>query len=514
MPYFTTRKRSLSRTLRSRLRSIEIGFHPIVGGLMLVLFGFHLLLFQEDQWWGDAYQYLMHAENLLSGTPYAETGYIPSPHNFIAPAAYPIGYPLLLALVLPLIGTSAAAHAALASVLLLGTAWITATLARGWLPDAHAAVLAVLVGLQPSLIQLGWSPRSDPLFMFLVMLCLLAAERASYRSSRSVRWAVVAGVAAAAALATRSLGLLLFPALLLSGLVRERSIPRHTWISLGVGLVLFGAISLYDVGEPTTVASAETAVSPGYTALVQENVLDQLRDIPERIPARASDYIRGSYEIWRIPGHGVFKHLVMVLAVGIVLFGFAYRSRKRFGPAETFAPLYVASLLPWTFYYPRYLYPVYPLYYLYLVVGVWRMSRSRPARLWGSWTALLGLALFSFSWQFMEWTQIRPRPAVPADHAAMFHYIRGQTPKDAIFVTSADPRGAIYHTRRRATHGPDDLSTWNEYAAEIGAEYALTEADDEIVTALQSDSHHELVQATDGMLLFARCPEGCIAATE
>jgi len=481
---------------------------------MLLLFGFHLLIFQEGRWWGDAYQYLMHAENLLSGAPYAETGYIPSPHKFTAPAAYPIGYPLLLALVLPLIGTSAAAHAALASLLLLGTAWMTATLARGWLPDAHATVLAVLIGLQPSLIELGWSPRSDPLFMFLVMLCLLAAERASYRSSRSVRWAVVAGIAAAAAVATRSLGLLLFPVLLLPSLIRERSIPRHAWISFGVALALYGAVSLYDVGEPTTIASAEAVESPGYAALVQENVLDQLRKIPERIPARASDYIRGSYELWRIPGHGVFKHLVMGIAAGIVLFGFAYRSRKRFGPAEVFAPLYVTSLLPWTFYYPRYLYPVYPLYYLYLVVGVWRVSRSRPARLWGAWAVLLGLALFSFSWQFMEWTQLRPKSAVPPEEAAMFDYIRSQTAEDAIFITSADPRGPIYHTRRRATRGPDDLPTWNEYEAEIGADYALTTADDEIVTALQSDSHHELVYATEEMLLFARCPEGCVAPEE
>ncbi|MEO0556893.1 MAG: hypothetical protein AAF170_01785 [Bacteroidota bacterium] len=513
MPYSTTR-RPLFRTVRARLRSIEVGFHPIVGGLMLGLFGFHLLVFQEDQWWGDAYQYLMHAENLLSGRPYAETGYIPSPHKFTAPAAYPIGYPVLLALVLPLIGTSTAAHGALASLLLLGTAWVTATLARGWLPDAHAAVLAVLVGLQPSLIVLGWSPRSDPLFMFLVMLSLLAAERASYRSSRSVRWAVLAGIAVAGAVATRSLGLLLFPAILISSLIRERSVPRHAWISLGVGIALVGAVALYDVGEPTTVASAEAVASPSYASLVQENLLDQIREIPQRIPARASDYIRGSYSLWRIPGPGVFKHLIMIVAAGIVVFGFIYRSRKRLGPSEAFAPLYIASLLPWTFYYPRYLYPVYPLYYLYLVVGVWRMSRSRPARLWGSWAALLSLALFSFTWQFMEWTQLQPKPAVPADHATMFHYIRSQTPEDAILITSADPRNAIYHTRRSATRGPNDLPTWNEYASQVGAGYALTTPDAEVLQDLQNSIHYELLHATDELLLFARCPEGCVDPAE
>ena len=513
MPYSTTR-RAPFQAVRSRLRSMDLGFHPIVGGLMLVLFGFHLLLFQEDRWWGDAYQYLMHAENLLSGTPYAETGYILSPHKFTAPAAYPIGYPILLALTLPLIGTTPAAIAALSSAFLLGTAWVTATLARGWLPDAHAAILAVLIGLQPSLILIGWSPRSEPLFMFLVMLCLLAAERASYGSSHSVRWAVLAGITAAAAVATRSLGILLFPALLLPGLVRTRSISRETWISLGVGLALLGAISLYDVGEPTTVVRQEATEATGYTALVQENVLDQLREIPGRIPDRLSDYTRGSYRLWRIPGPGVFKHILMGLAAILVLIGYAYRSRKRFGPAETFAPLYILSLLPWTFYYPRYIYPVYPLYYLYLVVATWRLSRSRPARLWGSWAILLGLALFSYSWQFMEWTQLPPRAAVPPENAAMFTYIRDQTPEEAILITSADPRGPIYHTRRRATRGPDDLPTWNEYAAEVGADYALIRADDEIVTALQNDSHHELVYATDGMLLFRHCPEPCLAPAE
>jgi len=55
-------------------------------------------------WDGDYALYIMHAENIVAGRPYGATGYIFNPQNWIHPAAYPPGLPLLLAPVYRLAG--------------------------------------------------------------------------------------------------------------------------------------------------------------------------------------------------------------------------------------------------------------------------------------------------------------------------------------------------------------------------------------------------------------------------
>ena len=494
MLYSPPRPTALRRA-RARLRSIRVRFHPTVGGLLLVLLGFHALTFRPEAWWGDSYQYVLHAQNLIAGQPYAATGYLPSPYGVGAPGAYPPGYPVLLAPLLAAVGLNAKAIALLGALFVLGTAWVTATLARGWLPDPFAIAIAVLIGLQPGLVAMSRMPLPDPSFVFFVMLCLWMAERASYRTERWARWALVAGLALAAAALTRTLGLVLIPALLAPGLVRHRGLERPALRAVGIGAALWLAVSLIPLGTPAGGAPVRT---------------DGLRPLAE-IPASVVDFMRASFPLWEVSGIDVLKNLLFAVAIVPVGVGLLHRVRRRFGPAESFAVLYTLALLLLTVSGTRTLYPLYPIYYLYLIVGVWRLGRDSVVRQWATTAALAAAVAFSYGSRYARWAIGPPDTRVDERDLAVYHALRDASPEGAIALTTHDPRPAVFHAERRIAHGPDTVPEWLAYADAVGATYALVRDDGEVARDLLADRRHQLVARDGRLTLYRVCETDCVA---
>ena len=507
MLYSPPRPTALRRA-RARLRSVQIRFHPTVGGLLLVLLGFHALTFRPEVWWGDSYQYVLHAQNLIAGQPYAATGYLPSPYGYSAPGAYPVGYPTLLALLLASVGLNAKAIALLGSLFVLGTAWVTATLARGWLPDPFAIAIAVLLGLQPGLIAMSRVPLADPSFVFFVMLCLWMAERASYQTDRWGRWALVAGLALGAAALTRTLGLVLIPALLAPGLIRRRSLERPALRAVGIGAALWLAVSLFPLGATPTDAS------PGAVPPAQTELFRQLVEAPARIPGRIVDYMRASFPLWEVPGLDVLKNILFAIALLPVGVGVLHRVRRRFGPAESFALLYGLAILLLAGSGTRDLYPLYPIYYLYLVVGVWRLGRDRLGRQWATTAALAAAVTLSYGGRYAHWAIGPPGAMVSERDLSVYRALRDASPEDAIALTTHDPRPAVYHARRRVAHGPDTVPEWLAYADAIGATYALVRDDGEVARGLLADRRHQLVARDGRLTLYRVCETACVETPE
>ncbi len=495
----------------------------MVGALLVVAFGVHLLTFQPGTWWGDSFQYLLHAESLISGRPYADTGYIPSPYSFLAPAAYPVGYPLLIAPVLAVFGPSPQALGVVASVCLLGTAWLAATMARAWVPDPFAVAVAGGVAFQPGLLASTGPPLSDLPFMFFVVLSLLAADRASRQRDRWGRWAVLAGLAVGAAVATRTLGVVLVPALLLPGVIRSRRFERWALVAMGIGLVLVVGVASVDLGAPASPgvgdrarseqgADAGRGADPGYGALVRDNLLGRLSQIPTRIPAQVTNYARASYPLWEVPGASGLKNLLSLLALVPVGIGVAHCARRRFGATEAFAVLYVMALLPWSFSGVRYLFPVYPLYYLYLVVGVWWIGRDNRSRQRVVVAALAVAVGVSYGGRFMERAVEPVEPITPTDEEALYDFIRETTPDGAVMLTTQDARIPAYYTRRAVSLGPKEVGEWTVYADRLGASYALVQDQSEVAPALRRDPRHRLVRRSRHLAFYRVCPSACEAS--
>src|SRR5678815_1678073 len=66
---------------------------------VLIVAVFYLSTIREGHDWGDDFsQYILHAENLASGAPYAPTRYLYNPADPVTgPQQYPPGFPIALA---------------------------------------------------------------------------------------------------------------------------------------------------------------------------------------------------------------------------------------------------------------------------------------------------------------------------------------------------------------------------------------------------------------------------------
>lgn len=491
-------------------------FTVVVVGLVALVAVFHLLTLRSGVgWYGDTYQYLLHAENLVAGRPYADTGYIFNPEQYMAPAAYPAGFPVLLAPVIALFGMSVPAILVLMTLVWAATVAAFAFLFRYELPARYVYGLVLAIGLQPYVWELKHEPLSDLPFLLGVVLSLLCYERAvRAEGGREVGFAVAAGIAAAYAIAVRPLALVLVPAFLVADLVRARRLTRAAIVSVvGCGVLYGFYAGLVDLETGTRVVptggEGGAATGGGYGALVRIAVLEHLGDIPRHVAANIIDYARATFVFWHIPqpGGGLVKNVLMGLSLVPLGLGLGHRLRRRFGGIEAFVVLYALSLLPWSFSGVRYLAPLIPFYYFYLFVGLerWHAGRrtQRVARLATASVAVALVTVYALRYEALL-LDGRHSPDL-AELAAdpVYVYLREETPPATVLMTSGDPRAAVFFSRRAASTAPTDVSRWPAFAERLGASYAVVgKGGREDIGPLLMSSHFRLIRSSDTLDLY------------
>jgi hypothetical protein len=175
----------------------------------------------------------------LEGLSYE--GYQPPLYYAVSAGANPLGFGGTL--------TQLYLARALGAVLLAGVAWVTWQLARLWFPGAGplawagAALLAVGI---PSMAGAAGRVNNDLLVALLLSGTLLAVVQFLRRPT--ARWALVLGLVAAAAVLTKTTGLL---ALLLAGAVTIPLVRRHgsglasVALALGPGVAIVSLLALF-----------------------------------------------------------------------------------------------------------------------------------------------------------------------------------------------------------------------------------------------------------------------------
>ena len=213
----------MSSVLRARSApSLRMGSLEALALLGLVLFIVlvHALLLRPGHEWSDDYaMYLSHALNLLSGRPYGDTLYAPNPWGVPGPPTYPPVYPLLIAPLVAWFGPDL--HVLkLFDLAMFGAALLAGyALLRERVGAAAALAGVALIGLCPFLTGFRDEVRPDALFLFLFLLTLLLGERWSGQPvalhARSIGRGLMLGAVAYLAYGTRSVGIVLLPALAL-----------------------------------------------------------------------------------------------------------------------------------------------------------------------------------------------------------------------------------------------------------------------------------------------------------
>ena len=219
---------------------------PSAATLCAFLIGmFFLTTIREGHDWGDDFsQYIGHAQNLARGESYADTGYIYNPQNpVVGPRLYPPGFPVLLAPVVGMFGLDLRPMKILVLGFFVGSLLVMVRLFRTVLPTPYLAALVLIVGLNPYFWELKDHVLSDIPFLFFGLLSLdlfTQADAPDASRGRRATLAVLSGVAAYAAYATRPLALTLIPCFIAHDVIRYRKIGANATLATAVVMALAG----------------------------------------------------------------------------------------------------------------------------------------------------------------------------------------------------------------------------------------------------------------------------------
>ncbi len=223
----------------------------LLSNLLIVLISvFYLLNVRNGHdWGGDFSMYIMNANNIANGTPYAQTQYIYNPDTaYYGPPAYPPGFPLLLAPFISIWGINLQILKVPGILCLMGALFYinNKTLPKNF-SLASRSIFLISVGFYPFFFLLSESILSD--FLFL-LLCFVALDRINDLLRPSVEisknWGqyLLAGLWIYLAYSTRSVGLVLLPVAFLLAWLRYKKITRSLVVILSVPLMLIVMQSL------------------------------------------------------------------------------------------------------------------------------------------------------------------------------------------------------------------------------------------------------------------------------
>lgn len=397
---------------------------------------FHLATLRTGHVWGDDHcTYISHAKNIVEGTPYGDTGFVRFPYT-IAPKMYPPVYPLMLAPLYRQWGLDLTPMKVLGIVCFAATLLLFYLLARPREQDWAALAAIAIIGFSPYFWDFKDTVLSDVPFMVLAFGTLWVMEVAS-RQTRSVGqqilFGLTGGVLAGLAYGTRSVGLVLVPAVLLYDLLRTR---RPTWS--GVTL--------------TVVFAAMAVLLKAAFQLDSDYLGSYLRILsPKTLISGVLDYLRAFAVLWE-GGGGVLQVGLMVVTGGLALLGLWLRLRARPALVDVFAIIYFLfiCIFPWGG--RRYLMPILPVFVFYAVIGLRKLvaGRSRAARfsLQGGLAAAVVLC-FVAKYAALNWREI-PEGTQGRTIQEMVAFVRDRVGKTG-FVVFDKPRFLALFADTRCT---------------------------------------------------------------
>ena len=177
--------------------------------------------------WGDDWaQYVLHARNIATGHPYADTGYVFNPDRpNVGPPSYPPGLPLLLAPIVAVFGINILAFKVVCFACILLALPFAYHLLATSVGKSAAFIAILLFALHPAVWGFGQSILSEPPFLLFSAMALWWGARPIEREGTSflaIGAGAVLGLLLYCSVISRSIGIALLPALLIDGWAQRK----------------------------------------------------------------------------------------------------------------------------------------------------------------------------------------------------------------------------------------------------------------------------------------------------
>lgn len=315
---------------------------------------------------GDNAGYLSLAFSLLDRGAYLDL-YIPGEPIH---TKYPPGYPLVLATAMVLGARTWAAFKVMSAgfmVLAVAASYRWVWKRSGW---QVALGIALVLAFSDSFVYSSLWILSDPMFLALTLIALVAFDQAVQGEELSGRWWAAGVAAALLAYFTRSAGLpLVAAALALLALRRQWRVLGFTALAVGVPAILWWLRSRG--AGPGDYASEFWLINPYQPDLGRAGPVELVKRVAENVHLYLGRAIPGGLTGLRGPLVPVLGYGLGVMAVA----GWAERVVRTPSVAELFFPLYGGLVLLWPQVWSgdRFALPLFPLvlYYGWAATSGW-----------------------------------------------------------------------------------------------------------------------------------------------
>jgi hypothetical protein len=412
-----------------------------LAGFLAAIAVFYASTIRVGHRWGDDYAlYVHHAKNIAVGKPYVETGYIPDPYypRYSVRLTPPI-FPLVLALPYRIFGMNFTAFKMVEIASWVASLGLIFVLFQDHLSPGYAVLLVASLGFNPFFWDAKDEVLSDIPFLFFVLLTVLVVTK------RKSPW--IGGLVAYLAIGTRTVGVVLLPAILVHEILWRKRLTKYSIILLFTSgaLLLVQFLALH--GEPAS--SYREIFHPTI-----QTVASNLRHYPVALGA-----------VWRT-SRWWLTGLIGALGVLAVAKGLS-GEQPAFWPV--FACFYGVTLVIW----PgsqesRYLIPLLPPLLFYACRGMERLGKAGTA-------GICSLLVVSYIVQYRAQNfSIIPEAFGRGTFVEMCSYVSSSTVTADRFVFNRARSLSLFADRPASPYhkpaNPDDL--W-KYFQDQGIRYVI-----------------------------------------
>ncbi|MGE0887600.1 MAG: ArnT family glycosyltransferase [Blastocatellales bacterium] len=440
----------------------------IVYIIILAVGAFYLITIRSGHDWGDDFSlYIQHAKNIVQGAKYWTTSYLHLP-PFVGPDAYPPGYPLMLVPVYKLFGLNLTAMKVEVILLfLLGLVTIHLVCRRELPPHLQIALIALL-GFSPYFWEMKDQVVSDLPFLVLAYMSIYLIQQAYRKSPTGVArmgFILAISISIYFSYATRSVGLVLIPSLLVYDLIKHK---RPTFFALSVALATCFLVILQ---------SLLLRSDRGYISQFGADNPNFLMNWLRFMFHNATHYPRSLTVLWD-NGYSKGARLGLTCIVtAFALAGYTLITLRKLSFLEIFVILYILLIIAA----PmdggvRYLIPIIPLYFYYSMRGVGVIFRKTLWRQRAFYTLAVLIAIaYAGKYTKVDYGALTVSVESSGAHE-FFEYIKTNTGENDVIIFTK-PRALALFTGRHSSFYPvlaASYSDWWKYFRKIQATHIVT----------------------------------------
>lgn len=342
--------------------------------LISVIGTFYITTIRSGQnLWGDFALYIAHAKNIATGAPYSDTNFVYNT-NFkaLSPRQYPPVFPIFLSVIYKIYGLNLFYMKLMNIFVFLLSMSVYYYILRQYTSKHIAAICVATFSFMPYIWQYKDNIMSEFIFI-LFSLCALGLWEVIARqdeNQRSVGRVVALSLAVSAFIAlsygTRSIGIVLLPAMMIHGIVIHRKIKLESWI-VGISFTSFYLIYNYYTKSDE---SYLVIFKSYYLSLPYYSFIVYIKSLILLWSGDLGSW-SGNTSLSSTPLSMALSMSTYIIAMPLVIIGFIVVNRNYISVISVFVILYIILLLVFpSRSAPRYLLPILPWFVYYMISGI------------------------------------------------------------------------------------------------------------------------------------------------